>query len=325
MSFSDATFSPARKHAEAGRRVLAAEAQGVADLIERVGADFEGAVEDILVSSGRVIVCGMGKSGLIGSKIAATLASTGTPSFFMHPAEALHGDLGMATEADYFLGISNSGETQELVALLPFLLDNGNRILAMTGNPTSTLASHSTFHLDVSVAKEACSLNLAPTSSTTAALAMGDALAVALMEARGFAPENFARLHPGGSLGRRLLELVTDVMIKSSLPWVSPTDRILEVIRQITKSQLGIALVSTPNGPAIITDGDIRRAVQAYGDAFFSLVAADIMTTTPTMVAPTTRMEDALALMESRRISSVLVADGEKVLGVVTNQPSPRR
>jgi arabinose-5-phosphate isomerase len=324
MSFNDATFSPARKHAEAGRRVLSAEAQGVADLIERVGADFESAVEDILVSSGRVIVCGMGKSGLIGRKIAATLASTGTPSFFMHPAEALHGDLGMATDADYFLGISNSGETQELVALLPFLLDNGNRILAMTGNPTSTLASHSTFHLDVSVAKEACSLNLAPTSSTTAALAMGDALAVALMEARGFASENFSRLHPGGSLGRRLLELVSDVMITRNLPWVSPTDGILEVIRQITKSQLGIALVSTPNGPAIITDGDIRRAVQAHDDAFFSLVAADIMTTTPTMVGPTTRMEDAVALMESRRISSVLVADGDDVLGVVTSQPSPR-
>ncbi|MDO2935980.1 KpsF/GutQ family sugar-phosphate isomerase [Paeniglutamicibacter sulfureus] len=324
MSFSNAAFSPPRKHAEAGRRVLAAEAQGVADLIERVGAEFDAAVEDILVSSGRVIVCGMGKSGLVGRKIAATLASTGTPSFFLHPAEALHGDLGMATDADYFLGISNSGETQELVALLPFLLDNGNRILAMTGNPTSTLASHSTFHLDVSVAEEACSLNLAPTTSTTAALAMGDALAVALMEARGFVSENFARLHPGGSIGRRLLDQVSDVMITKKLPWTTASDGILEVIRQITKSQLGIALVSTPNGPAIITDGDIRRAVQDHDDAFFSLVAADIMTTTPTMVAPTTRMEDALALMASRQISSLLVGVGDDVLGVVTSQPAPR-
>ena len=326
MSFSNSTFSPSpRRHAEAGRRVLAAEAQGIADLIERVGADFDAAVEDILVSTGRVIVCGMGKSGLVGRKIAATLASTGTPSFFMHPAEALHGDLGMATDTDYFLGISNSGETQELVALLPFLLENGNRILSMTGSPTSTLASHSTFHLDVSVAKEACSLNLAPTSSTTAVLAMGDALAVALMEARGFASENFARLHPGGSLGRRLLEQVTDVMITKNLPWVSPTDGILEVIRQMTKSQLGIALVSTQKGPAIITDGDIRRAVQNYDEAFFSLLAADIMTTTPTMIAPTTRMEDAYALMQTRRISSVLVAEENNVLGVVTGQPAPRR
>lgn len=230
----------------------------------------------------------------------------------------------MATDADYFLGISNSGETQELVALLPFLLDNGNRILAMTGNPTSTLASHSTFHLDVSVAEEACSLNLAPTTSTTAALAMGDALAVALMEARGFVSENFARLHPGGSIGRRLLDQVSDVMITKKLPWTTASDGILEVIRQITKSQLGIALVSTPNGPAIITDGDIRRAVQDHDDAFFSLVAADIMTTTPTMVAPTTRMEDALALMASRQISSLLVGVGDDVLGVVTSQPAPR-
>jgi arabinose-5-phosphate isomerase len=323
MSFSDAKFSPPRRHAAAGRRVLAAEARGVADLIGRVGADFDAAVEDILSSSGRVIVCGMGKSGLIGRKIAATLASTGTPSFFMHPAEALHGDLGMATNTDYFLGISNSGETQELVALLPFLLDNGNRILAMTGNPKSTLASHSTFHLDVSVAEEACSLNLAPTSSTTAALAMGDALAVALMEARGFAPENFARLHPGGSLGRRLLERVNDVMITKKLPWTAPSEGILEVVRKMSKSQLGIALVATPDGTAIITDGDIRRAVQAHDDVF-SLIAADIMTMGPLSVAPTTRMDDALALMDSHRVSSLLVVSGENVLGVVTNQPAPR-
>lgn len=324
MSFSSATYSTPGQHAEAGRRVLAAEARGVADLIDRVGADFEAAVEDILGSAGRVIVCGMGKSGLVGRKIAATLASTGTPSFFMHPAEALHGDLGMATEADYFLGISNSGETHELTALLPFLLDNDNHILAMTGNATSTLARHATFHLDVSVAEEACSLNLAPTSSTTAVLAMGDALAVALMEARGFAPENFARLHPGGSLGRRLLERVSDVMITKDLPWATPSDGILEVIRQMTKSQLGIALVATPDGPAIITDGDIRRAVQAHDHELFSLTAADIMTVGPVSVAPTTRMEDALALMDSRGISSLLVASGDDVLGLVTSQPAPR-
>jgi arabinose-5-phosphate isomerase len=229
----------------------------------------------------------------------------------------------MATNTDYFLGISNSGETQELVALLPFLLDNGNRILAMTGNSASTFASHSTFHLDVSVAEEACSLNLAPTSSTTAALAMGDALAVALMEARGFAPENFARLHPGGSLGRRLLERVNDVMITQKLPWTAPSEGILEVVRKMSKSQLGIALVATPDGTAIITDGDIRRAVQAHDDVF-SLIAADIMTMGPLSVAPTTRMDDALALMDSHRVSSLLVVSGENVLGVVTNQPAPR-
>lgn len=323
MSFSDAPFSPLGKHAETGRRVLVAEAQGVAGLIERVGADFDAAVEDILVSSGRVIVCGMGKSGLIGRKIAATLASTGTPSFFMHPAEALHGDLGMATEADYFLGISNSGETHELTSLLPFILDNGNRILAMTGNAASTFARHATYHFDVSVAEEACSLNLAPTSSTTAALAMGDALAVALMEARGFASENFARLHPGGSLGRRLLERVTDVMVTKKLPWTTPSEGILEVVRKMSKGQLGIALVATPGGPAIITDGDIRRAMQAHDDDVFSLIAADIMTVNPLSVAPTTRVDDALALMDSHRVSSLLVVSGEDVLGVVTSRSAP--
>lgn len=320
MSFSNMTLSPPRKHAEAGRRVLLAEAQGVTDLIERVGAEFDAAVEDILASSGRVIVSGMGKSGLVGRKIAATLASTGTPSFFMHPAEALHGDLGMATKDDYFLGISNSGETQELTSLLPFLLDNGNRILAMTGNTASTLARHASHHLDVSVANEACSLNLAPTSSTTATLAMGDALAVALMEARGFVSENFARLHPGGSLGRRLLERVSDVMITDGLPWADASDGILEVIRQMTKSQLGIALIATTEGTSIITDGDIRRALQTHNEDLFSLTAADIMTANPTMVAPTTRMEDALALMDTRRISSLLVALGNDILGVVTSQ-----
>lgn len=327
MSFSEAEPMPEKQHADVARRVLTAEARGVADLVGRVGDDFNAAVDGILSARGRVIVCGMGKSGLVGRKIAATLASTGTPSFFMHPAEALHGDLGMATADDYFLGISNSGETMELVSLLPFLRDNGNSILAMTGNASSTLARHATVHLDVSVAEEACSLNLAPTSSTTAALAMGDALAVALMEARGFASEHFARLHPGGSLGRRLLERVTDVMVTDDLPWVDSTAGILDVIRHITMRQLGIALVATPDGPAIVTDGDIRRAVQAHDHdrELFSLVAADVMTVNPKSVAPTTRMEDAVAFMATHRISSLLVVSGDEVLGVVTGQPGAPR
>lgn len=322
MSSSNTNRELLGKHAQAGRRVLAAEARGVSDLIDRVGADFGAAVEDVYATAGRVIVSGMGKSGLIGRKIAATLASTGTPSFFMHPAEALHGDLGMAGEDDYFLMLSNSGETQEVVALLPFLIDNGNRSLAMTGNAYSSLARHATFHIDVSVAEEACSLNLAPTSSTTAALAMGDALAVALMEVRGFAPENFARLHPGGSLGRRLLELVSDVMITKDLPWTQPSDGILRVTRQMSRSWLGFALVDTPDGPAIITDGDIRRAIESHDYDLFALTAADIMTVSPMAVAPTARMEDAVALMESSHISSLLVVSNDEVLGVVTIQPS---
>ncbi|MFB7250224.1 SIS domain-containing protein [Microbacterium sp. NPDC056234] len=320
MSFNDSSIR--RDHATAAKRVLALEAQAVSDLIERIGEDFNAIVESLITSRGRVIVCGMGKSGLIGRKIAATLASTGTPSFFMHPAEALHGDLGMVTEEDYFLGISNSGETHELLALLSFLQDNGNRILAMTGNPASTLARHSTHNLNIAVAKEACSLNLAPTSSSTATLAMGDALAVALLEARGFGPENFARLHPGGSLGRRLFERVSDAMVARSLPWVKAGDSLLEATRHITSSGLGITLVSTDeDGPALITDGDIRRAIEAHGEEFFLLTAADVMTRQPKSVAPTTRMEDALALMDRYNISSLLVIDGDEVLGVVTRQP----
>jgi len=309
------------RHAQVARRVLSTEARGVLELVERVGAEFDTAVEDILASKGRVIVCGMGKSGLVGRKISATLASTGTPSFVMHPAEALHGDLGMATSDDYFLGISNSGETHEIVALLPFLRDNGNRMIAMTGNPESTLARHATIHLDVSVAEEACSLNLAPTSSTTATLAMGDALAVALMEARGFASENFARLHPGGSLGRRLLERVSDVMVTADLPWVAEQDGILDVIRQMTRRGLGLALVRARGGAAIITDGDIRRAVARHDHDLFSIVAADIMTTEPKSVAPIVRMEDAVSLMLTHGVSSLVVKAEDDVLGVVTSQP----
>ncbi|MFT4214394.1 MAG: KpsF/GutQ family sugar-phosphate isomerase [Microbacterium sp.] len=324
MSPNEIHACPVRTHANAARRVLATEARGIADLIARVGADFDTAVEDILATTGRVIVCGMGKSGLVARKIAATLASTGTPSFFMHPAEALHGDLGMATKDDYFLGVSNSGETQELVALLPFLHENGNRVIAMTGNAASTLARHANVHLDVAVAEEACSLNLAPTASTTATLAMGDALAVALMEARGFASENFARLHPGGSLGRRLLQRVSDVMVSNDLPWVDATADVLEVIGQITKSRLGLALVRAPGGTGLITDGDIRRAIEAHDREIFSVVAADIMTAQPKSIAPTTRMEDAMALMTAHHLSSLIVIADDRVCGVVTNQPPSR-
>lgn len=320
MSFSE-QISHVPTHADTARRVLTAEARGITDMMARVDGKFDAAVEDILASRGRVIVCGMGKSGLVGRKIAATLASTGTPSLFMHPAEALHGDLGMATADDYFIVISNSGETNEIVSLLPFLRDNRNRILAMTGNADSTVARHASIHLDVSVAEEACSLNLAPTSSTTATLAMGDALAVALMEARGFATDNFARLHPGGSLGRRLLERVSDVMIVDGLPWVRPGDGILNVIRTITGRGLGFALVDASEGVAIITDGDIRRAADTHDHDLFSLVAADIMSRDPKSVAPTTRMEDAMMLMTTHGVSALVVRSDEMVHGVVTAHP----
>ncbi|HID00026.1 MAG TPA: KpsF/GutQ family sugar-phosphate isomerase, partial [Piscirickettsiaceae bacterium] len=206
------------KYQQSAKRVFDIEAAAIANLKTLLNDDFDGAVEAILNSSGRVVICGMGKSGLIGKKIMATLASTGTPSFFMHPGEAFHGDLGMVAPDDIFVAISNSGETEEVIRLLPFLKDNGNTIIAMTGNPASTLAKNADFHLNIAVPQEACPHQLAPTSSTTATLVMGDALAVALMEARNFQPQDFARFHPGGSLGRKLLTKVRHEMKTDNLP-----------------------------------------------------------------------------------------------------------
>jgi arabinose-5-phosphate isomerase len=258
----------------------------------------------------------MGKSGIIGKKIAATLASTGTPSFFMHPGEAYHGDLGMITPSDTFLTISNSGETDEVIKLIPFLRNNGNYLVALTGNPKSTLAKAAHCHLDVGVDQEACPLQLAPTSSTTAALAMGDALAVTLMKARGFRPENFARLHPGGSLGRRLLSRVEDEMVRRDLPFVTEETRTIEVLQTMTHGRLGVAVVRRAVGWGVITDGDIRRAIETFGDTLFSTVAADMMSADPTMVPVGTRVEDALMLMDERQINALLVFDGDDVVGV---------
>lgn len=301
---------------EAARRVFRIEAQGVLALADRVDERFAVAIGRILASKGRVIVCGMGKSGIIGKKIAATLASTGTPSFFMHPGEAFHGDLGMVTTDDVFVAISYSGETDEVVKLLPFLKDNGNFLIAMTGNAESTLSRAADCHLDVSVGQEACPLQLAPTSSTTATLAMGDALAVALMEARGFRPEHFARFHPGGSLGRRLLSRVEHEMIASHLPMVGPDEGFMEAVRAITRSSLGLVIVDTGAEPAIITDGDLRRAVENHGQEVFSQRARDLMTPNPIRVNVGTRIEDALALMERRRITALLVFEHDKLVGV---------
>ncbi|CAH0196438.1 MULTISPECIES: KpsF/GutQ family sugar-phosphate isomerase [Stenotrophomonas] len=303
-------------HIASAKRVLQIEASAVAALAGRLDAQFTQAVEQILSSQGRVIVCGMGKSGIIGRKIVATLASTGTPSFFMHPGEAFHGDLGMVTATDVFVAISYSGETEEVVKLLPFLKDNGNFLVAITGRPTSTLAQAADCHLDAGVAQEACPLALAPTASTTATLAMGDALAVALMEARGFQPENFARFHPGGSLGRRLLSRVEHEMVAGELPLVDASSPMMDVLQVITRSSLGLAIVQTGSGHAIITDGDIRRALELHGREVFDKSAAELMTASPAHVSVGTRVEDALVLMERRRISSLLVLDGNKLVGV---------
>ncbi len=305
--------------AAVAREVFEIEAAGVLGLVRNLDGAFTAAVEAILATRGRVIVCGMGKSGIIGKKLAATLASTGTPSFFMHPGEAFHGDLGMVTPADTFIALSNSGETEELVKLLPFLRDNGNRIIALTGNARSTLAAHADQHLSVRVEREACPLQLAPTASTTAALAMGDALAVALMRARGFQSGDFARFHPGGSLGRRLLHTVREEMRGDNLPFVGPDADADAVLSAVSDGGLGIALVSVDRRRAegIITDGDLRRAVQAHREAFFQKTAADLMTPAPVTIGAESNMQTAIELMAQHRITLLVVVDDTGVVGVV--------
>ena len=305
--------------AAVAREVFEIEAAGVLGLARNLDGAFTAAVEAILATRGRVIVCGMGKSGIIGKKLAATLASTGTPAFFMHPGEAFHGDLGMVTPADTFIALSNSGETEELVKLLPFLRDNGNCIIALTGNARSTIAAHANLHLSVRVEQEACPLQLAPTASTTAALAMGDALAVALMRAPDFQSGDFARFHPGGSLGRRLLHTVREEMRGDELPFVRPDADADAVLTAVTRGGLGIALVSPDRGRAegIITDGDLRRAVQAHREAFFHKTARDLMTPAPVTIGADSNMQTAIELMAKHRITLLVVVDETGVVGVV--------
>lgn len=303
---------------ELARQVIDTEVEGLKHMSSRIGEEFSVCIDKILSTSGRTIICGMGKSGIIGKKIAASLASTGTPSFFMHPGEAFHGDLGMVKPEDVFIAISNSGETDEVLKLLPFLRDNGNYIIAMTGNSGSTLAQNSHCHLDVSVPKEACPLQLAPTASTTATLAMGDALTVALMELRGFKPENFARFHPGGSLGRRLLSKVKDEMISSTLPLVDSKDGFQKIIEVISGGKLGLAVVHLESGDlGLITDGDLRRAMEMKGKAVFDIRASDIASHNPATISPLEMMQTAYDLMEERKISSLLVIDENKFIGVL--------
>ncbi|MFA0560643.1 SIS domain-containing protein [Vibrio breoganii] len=303
---------------EIAKEVIQTEIEGLDFMSSRIGVEFSQAVEAIISTKGRTIICGMGKSGLIGKKIVASLASTGTPSFFMHPGEAFHGDLGMVKPEDVFIAISNSGETDEVLKLLPFLRDNENYLIAVTGNVNSTLAKNSHCHLDVAVPKEACPLQLAPTSSTTATLAMGDALTVALMEVRNFKPENFARFHPGGNLGRRLLSKVKDEMVADKLPIVLSDDSLLHVINTISSGKLGIALVNSNNRvDAIITDGDLRRAMEKYGKDVFDLRATDIATINPLSTRPDASYQVAFELMHEKGISSLVVKEGNDIVGVL--------
>ena len=304
---------------ESALNTFRAEAEAVQSLAGQLTDDFEKAVRAILATHGKVIVTGMGKSGLVGRKIAATLASTGTPSFFLHPGEAYHGDLGMIEAGDIVLALSNSGQTDEVLRLIPYLQECGNTVIAMTGNAGSTLAKNSTYHLDVSVKSEACPLSLAPTCSTTAQLAMGDALAVALMNERGFRAEDFARFHPGGSLGRRLLTRVGDVMRSEHLPTASPSSRLGEVIITISDARMGVAVILDEGKIAgIVTDGDVRRAMLKYGAGFFDITADEIMTRTPKTVSVADRLTDAEQLMQDNKIHSLIVVDRDgKLAGIV--------
>ncbi|MDR0378969.1 MAG: KpsF/GutQ family sugar-phosphate isomerase, partial [Candidatus Accumulibacter sp.] len=276
-------IEPSPQALELARQVLRIEGDAVLTLAERIDDTFLRALALILNCRGRVIVSGIGKSGHIGRKLAATLASTGTPAFFVHPAEASHGDLGMITAEDVVIGISNSGESAELLNIVPAIKRQGARLIAMTGNEHSTLSRDADVHLDAGVAQEACPLNLAPTASTTAALALGDALAVALLDARGFGAEDFARSHPGGALGRRLLTRMRDVMrTGDAIPAVAPQASVAEAIREITRGTLGMTLVVSPERKVlgVFTDGDLRRAVLRQAD-LPHLCVADLMTPDP--------------------------------------------
>lgn len=289
------------------------EAAAVLGLKARVGQSFAQAVQWMLRIQGRVVVMGMGKSGHIGRKIAATLSSTGTPAMFVHPAEASHGDLGMVTAHDLVLAISNSGESQEMEVLVPLLKRMGTPLIAMTGNPQSTMARHADLWLDGAVAKEACPLNLAPTASTTAQLALGDALAVALLDARGFRTEDFARSHPGGALGRKLLTHVSDVMrTGDAIPKVLSEADFSSLMREMSRKGLGAAAVVDGDDRilGIFTDGDLRRLVE-QGRDLRACRAADVMHVGPATIARTALAVDAADMMERRRITSVLVTDSQ--------------
>ena len=295
------------------------EAQAILDLIPQLDDNFDKAVEMMLHCQGKVVVTGVGKSGHIGAKIAATLSSTGTPSFFLNPLDAYHGDLGAVNSHDLVIAISNSGQTDELLRFIPMLLHNKIPIIGMSGNPHSLLAKYSTIHINVAVAHEACPLNLAPTNSTTAVLSMGDALAVALMVVRNFKPKDFAQFHPGGELGKRLLTTAADVMRTDDLPIIPQDMHLGEAIIHVSKGKLGMGVALEDGRIAgLITDGDIRRAMEKWQAMFFDKTVSDIMTRQPKIVRPATKISEIQAVMHKYKIHSVLVGDDDNhLLGVV--------
>ncbi|KMN82820.1 arabinose 5-phosphate isomerase [Chromobacterium sp. LK11] len=301
-----------------GVHVLRTQGHALIRQADTLSASFSCAIDFMYATTGKVIVSGMGKSGIIGRKIAATLASTGTPSFFVHPGEAFHGDLGMIMANDCLLLISNSGETEEVLRLLPYLQHIRAKVIAITGKPESTLARQADLSLPIPVERESCPNNLAPTTSTTLALAMGDALAVALMEKRQFQAEDFARFHPGGSLGRKLLTKTKDAM-HARVPFNLPDDTFTTVVSTITEGCLGLSVVGAPGAPAvgIITDGDLRRAIEQHED-LKSLSARDIMSPSPFCIAASALLSDAEALMNQRKITALLVTDERRrTVGII--------
>ena len=325
MPFEHATSKPSDADpvdiAASGRRVIEIEIEGLRAIAARIDGAFTAACRLLLECRGRVVCIGMGKSGHIARKIAATFASTGTPSFYVHPGEAGHGDLGMITDADVVLALSNSGETDELLVLLPVLKRQGNQVVAMTGRATSTLATEADVHLDVSVPAEACPLALAPTASTTGALALGDALAVALLEARGFTANDFARSHPAGALGRRLLLHITDVMhAGDDVPRVRADASLSEALLEMSRKHLGITAVVDDDGRllGLYTDGDLRRTLD---DAAIDLRAtriAEVMTRTPKSIGSDALAVEAAQMMEAHKINALLVVDGDgRVVGAL--------
>lgn len=296
---------------ELASTVLKIEAQAVAELIGRIDENFVQACQYMLACEGRMVVIGMGKSGHIGGKIAATLASTGSPAFFVHPAEASHGDLGMITAKDVVVALSNSGETEEIATILPLIKRLGVPLIALTGNPASSLARAATVHIDVSVAQEACPLGLAPTASTTAALAMGDALAISLLEARGFTAADFARSHPRGRLGRRLLLLIDDIMhTGDQVPRNAPDDLLGTALMEMSRKGLGMTIVTDPGNRVlgVFTDGDLRRALDRRID-IHSTQVAQVMTRQCKTICPGTLAAEALCLMETHKINALPVVD----------------
>ena len=293
------------------KRVFDIEIGSLKEVAHKIGEEFTATVNTILNSKGKLIVAGVGKSGLIGRKIAATLASTGTPGFFLHPGEAFHGDLGMVEPNDLVILISYSGETDEVLKIIPFLKWNKNTIISITGNPNSTIAKNSDYHLNVCITREACPLELAPTSSTTVTLVMGDALAVALMEARQFQHEDFARFHPGGSLGRKLLVKVKDLMRKDNLPYIDKNASFTEMLLCMSEGKLGLVIVGNSNRiEGVVTDGDLRRALVRNPDTS-QLHISEMMTANPVIIDPEEYISQAEQLMIERKIATILVGSEE--------------